>query len=244
MTFTLTAHRGAAHVAPENTVAAFRGAIDQGADECELDLRATRDNALVVIHDDTVDRTTDGTGSVSDFGLADLQRLEVGDGHRIPTFTEVLAEVGDFPLQVELKSPAAVPLLARLLADQPHRLEQFWINTGDIPSLQHMHRLCPQARLAYSVGHASTDLVDRALDLDAQAVFLAWDGLDQGVVNYAHDHGLLITGWMANEPADVHRAFRLGLDGTTTDDVPAVLPSVRACREAQALGHEQPVSHE
>lgn len=242
--FTLTAHRGAPTVAPENTVAAFTAAIEQGADELELDIQATSDQQLVVIHDQAVDRTTSGTGSVSEFTLAELRQLDVphhdGSIHRIPTFREILEAVGDFPLQVELKAPGAVPLLAKLLTDEPHRIDQFWVNTGDVEMLQQMHTLCPQARLAHSVDHASIALVDVAIALNAQAVYLAWPGLDQSVVDHAHGRDLLITSWLANEPADVYRGFELGLDGLTTDDVPRVLPHVRACLDARQAGRPLP----
>ena len=93
------AHRGASGTFPENTLSAFRGAIDAHADMCELDVQLTRDGAVVVIHDDTVERTTDGVGEVAEFTLAELQRLDAGahfrdgaiKGERIPTLNEVFA---------------------------------------------------------------------------------------------------------------------------------------------------------
>ena len=72
------AHRGASGTFPENTLSAFRAAIDAGADMCELDVQLTRDGAVVVIHDDTVDRTTDGKGEVAELTLEELKRLDAG----------------------------------------------------------------------------------------------------------------------------------------------------------------------
>ena len=72
------AHRGASGTFPENTLSAFRAAIDAGADMCELDVQLTRDGAVVVIHDETVDRTTDGTGEVAALTLEEIQRLDAG----------------------------------------------------------------------------------------------------------------------------------------------------------------------
>lgn len=87
----LVAHRGGFdHGYPENTLAAFRHAIGSGVEAIEIDLRATRDGELVVIHDETVDRTTDGRGEVAEASLAELRRLDAGGGERIPTFEEVL----------------------------------------------------------------------------------------------------------------------------------------------------------
>ena len=83
-------HRGAAGHAPENTLASIEKAIALGADLVELDVQRTRDGYLVIIHDKTVDRTTDGTGSVSRMTLATLRTLHAGDGQRVPTLEEAL----------------------------------------------------------------------------------------------------------------------------------------------------------
>ena len=111
----LQAHRGAAGLAPENTLAAFRMAIELGADAAELDLQATKDGVVVVIHDDTVDRTTDGRGRIGDLTLADIKRLDAGTkfgaafrGERVPTLSELidLVKAGGndrFRLNLEIK---------------------------------------------------------------------------------------------------------------------------------------------
>ncbi|HMD03800.1 MAG TPA: glycerophosphodiester phosphodiesterase family protein, partial [Candidatus Binatus sp.] len=91
------AHRGASGTFPENTLSGFRAAIDAGADMCELDVQLTRDGAVVVIHDETVDRTTDGKGEVAALTLEEIRRLDAGakfkggtvKGERIPTLDEV-----------------------------------------------------------------------------------------------------------------------------------------------------------
>lgn len=123
----LVAHRGGAKLAPENTVLAFRSAVaDWGADMLEMDVRLTRDGQVVVIHDATVDRTTEGTGAVSDFTLAELSDLDAGyrfvdldgqpsyrgKGIRIPTLVEVLEACPGVWMNVETKEKAvAGPLV-------------------------------------------------------------------------------------------------------------------------------------
>jgi glycerophosphoryl diester phosphodiesterase len=96
------AHRGASAFAPENTMAAFELAVQEKADAIELDAKLTADGQVVVIHDQTVDRTTDGRGRVGDMSLAQLRQLDAGShfarafqGERIPTLDEVLAALGD-----------------------------------------------------------------------------------------------------------------------------------------------------
>jgi len=106
------AHRGASAFAPENTMAAFEKAIELGADVIELDLHLTRDNEIVVIHDDTLDRTTDGSGPVHQRSLGELMRLDAGRwfgegfaGQRIPRLAEVLDRfAGRVPLALEIKA--------------------------------------------------------------------------------------------------------------------------------------------
>lgn len=120
------AHRGASGYAPENTLAAFRLAVQQGADLLETDLRFTRDGVLVCIHDATVDRTTDGHGAVSDMTLAEVKKLRIRSAfddqypnERVPTLTELLdATPENVALALELKDPLfEQPAWAQKLAD-------------------------------------------------------------------------------------------------------------------------------
>ena len=102
----LTGHRGAAALEPENTLLSMQKAIDLSVDQIEIDVHLTSDQHLVVIHDTTVDRTTDGQGAVADFTLEKIKQLDAGKGERIPTLQEVIDLVrGKVVLQIELKGP-------------------------------------------------------------------------------------------------------------------------------------------
>jgi len=107
----LVAHRGDSKHAPENTLAAFQSAIAIGADRLEFDVQMTRDGALVVIHDETVDRTTNGTGAVKELTLAEIRALDAGNGQQVPTFEEVvaLAKESETGIMPEIKSPHLYP---------------------------------------------------------------------------------------------------------------------------------------
>jgi glycerophosphoryl diester phosphodiesterase len=126
----IIAHRGASGTAPENTVAAFDLARRRGADAIELDIRLTADGVPVVLHDATLDRTTDGRGSVGLLMLDQLQKLDAGarfttdngrtfpfrgSGIRVPTLTEVLRALPGLPLLVEIKEPPAQEAVRRVL---------------------------------------------------------------------------------------------------------------------------------
>ena len=102
-------HRGASGSFPENTILAFQQALQHGADSVEFDVRLTADGVPVVIHDATVDRTTDGLGCLSELPLAAVRELDAGRGERIPTLAEVLESIGEAPMIVEVKDVAAGP---------------------------------------------------------------------------------------------------------------------------------------
>lgn len=102
----VAAHRGFCSYHPENTMLAFEKAVEVGVDQLETDVRVTKDNELVLIHDATVDRTTNGSGKVCDFTLDELKKLDAGKGERIPAFIEFMDFIKDHPtmtLDIELK---------------------------------------------------------------------------------------------------------------------------------------------
>lgn len=118
----VAAHRGWSSDYPENTMLAFEKAVEAGVDQLETDVRISKDGELVLIHDATVDRTTDGHGRVCDFTLAQLKELDAGDGQRIPTLTEFMDYIKDHPtmtLDIELKEyPSDVGDIAYEVADR------------------------------------------------------------------------------------------------------------------------------
>lgn len=109
------AHRGASGEYPENTVLAFNQAMRMGADALELDVRASADNVPVVIHDPTLERTTDGSGLVKQKQLAELKELDAGCGEAVPTLNEVLELFPDTPLIIEIKELAAAAVVRETL---------------------------------------------------------------------------------------------------------------------------------
>ena len=119
--FSIIGHRGAAGMAPENTLYGFQCALDEHVDAVEFDIQRI-DDELVVIHDDTVDRTTDGNGAVTDFSFERLRQLDAGDGERIPTLREVLELIpATVAVNVELKGTNTASAAADLLRQYDHQ---------------------------------------------------------------------------------------------------------------------------
>lgn len=142
----ISGHRGASAELPENTLAAFRRALDHGADGIELDVALTSDGVPVVMHDETVDRTTDGTGAVSELTLDQLRTLDAGGGEPVPTLDEVLAlAAGRAEVNIELKDARSAGPVARIVARHPDLI--WFASSGQWEALAELRELLPEARV-------------------------------------------------------------------------------------------------
>lgn len=158
----IIAHRGGPNYAPENTLPAFQNAIAQGVDWLEFDVQMTQDGVLVIIHDETVDRTTDGTGAVRDLTFAQIRALDAGNGEKVPTFKEVveLAKANGVKILPETKSAHLYPGIEEnmlQMLDEANYLDQTIIQSFEADSLDTLHRLNPNAKLCalYGLGQFS-----------------------------------------------------------------------------------------
>jgi glycerophosphoryl diester phosphodiesterase len=215
LTFLTIGHRGAMGIEPENTLRSFVRAEQEGLDVIELDLHLSKDGALVVMHDAEVDRTTDGTGRIGDFTLAELRELDAGQGERIPTFEEVLDAVAA-PLQAEIKDTAAAQALADVLRRR-ELLDRVDVISFHAEALAEVRRLLPDVRTALVASRYGLDVIDRAQAVRAGMLVLNVRRLTLELVERAHDAGLRVVGWTVNTRDHLTLARGLGLDGGTTD---------------------------
>ncbi|MET8285886.1 glycerophosphodiester phosphodiesterase [Streptomyces sp. NPDC048448] len=215
MNFLTIGHRGVMGVEPENTLRSFIAAQNAGLDLIELDLHLSKDGALVVMHDADVDRTTDGSGPISEMTLAELRALDAGCGERVPVFEEVLDAVRA-PLQAEIKDTAA----ARALADVMHRRDlvgRVEVSSFHDEAIAEVTRLVPGVRTALIASRYGVDVVDRAVEAGAATVCLNIRRLTLEVVEHARTSGLRIIGWVVNTQDQLRLVRALELDGATTD---------------------------
>jgi glycerophosphoryl diester phosphodiesterase len=223
------AHRGASALAPENTIAAFERAVELGADVIELDLHMSQDGELVVIHDDTLDRTTDGSGPVHQRSLAELMRLDAGRwfgegfaGQRIPRLDEVLDRfAGKVPLALEIKAgstffPGIEEKVVSALRERA-AIDQTAVASFDHYALRRLKEIEPTIRTAAL-------LVGRPVSLSALAGPAKADGLaleasfvTNTEVEACRAAGLHIVVWVVNDPAQMRHFIALGVDGIITD---------------------------
>lgn len=251
----LIGHRGAAGLVPENTLESFRDAVDRWAvDMIELDVRASADGHCVVIHDATVDRTTDGTGAVASSTLAELKALDAGyrftgeeGGHpfrgrglRIPTIDEVLEESPDTPLTVEVKiGTAQAPLFEALkrhdagdrvvVAGMAHRDRTLFGGYGGVRSGSNR-----DVRWFYLLHRVFAGRLWRR----SCEVFQVPERrgrlriVTRRFVQDAAHHGLPVHVWTVNDPEAMERLLDLGVDAIITDrpDLAARVLSARVGR--------------
>jgi len=208
-------HRGAAGLEPENTLRSFHRAAEEGADALELDLRVTRDGHLVVLHDPTVDRTTNGTGPVHEMTLADVQQLDAGLGEKVSTFGEVL-EATTLPIHAELKvAEAAEPLASGILEGSV--AGRITLISFHPEALRRVKRVLPDQPVGLILSGAPPDDAERARSLDADLVSLEAEYLSAEAVERCRRAALKVTAWTVNEPEQMQRVVELGVDGIATD---------------------------
>nr|WP_303714791.1 glycerophosphodiester phosphodiesterase family protein [Kutzneria buriramensis]WKX14959.1 glycerophosphodiester phosphodiesterase family protein [Kutzneria buriramensis] len=202
-------------VEPENTLRSFVAAEQAGLDVLELDLHLSKDDALVVMHDTHVDRTTDGSGPIAELTLAELRALDAGRGERVPVFEEVLDAVRS-PLQAEIKDVAAARALAKVMheRDLVSRVE---VSSFHDEAIAEIARLVPGVRTALIGSRYGTDIVDRAVEAGAATVCLNIRRLTLEIAEHARKADLKIIGWVVNTQDHLRLVRALGLDGATTD---------------------------
>jgi glycerophosphoryl diester phosphodiesterase len=217
------AHRGASGDAPENTLAAFRRALELGADAVELDVQLSADGEPVVIHDDLLDRTTDGRGLVQDQPLAALRRLDAGRwfherfaGERIPTLADALALLRRLRVIVEIKNcpishPGIAARVAGVIREVGH--EDVTVSSFDHPLLLEIRAAAPEIPTAVLFFARPVDPARLAADAAATILHPQWFFLTPGMVAAAHAAGLRVETWVVDEAAHMARVAAMGVDG-------------------------------
>lgn len=245
----LIAHRGGAGLAPENTLAAFVPAVREwGADMVELDVHASADGHVVVIHDPTVDRTTDGTGAVADMPLAELRTFDAGyrfstddgatfpfrgSGVRIPTLAEVFEALPDARFTVEVKAGAAQDPMFDLIERLgiAHRVIAAGMYDRDRTRFErHRGAISASTEQARAWAIARTLRLERlaGAPFDVMQIPETSDGrriITPALIRAAHRQGIPVHVWTVNDPADMERLLTWGVDGLVTDR-PDVLGTV------------------
>ena len=229
------AHRGFSGVAPENTIAAFRKAIDVGADMFELDVLLSKDGRVVVIHDDTLERTTDGEGPVATRTLEELRALDAGSwfnpefaGERIPTLEETLELAQDRILvNIEIKTEAVTDQAHGGIVDKTLELvrrlgmmDQIVISSFDPRALAHARELDPGVKTAslYNT-ELQADLSPEEVmaEVASNGFNLSRKQVDESIIEACHRLERPVAVYTVNEINEMERILDLGVDAIFTD---------------------------
>ena len=221
-------HRGASGHAPENTMAAFRRAVELGARFIETDLHLSRDSRLVAIHDSTLERTTNGQGAVRDYNFIELRELDAGcwfgaqfAEQRIPTLEEILdfAREADIVFYLEIKSEPALGLHHALVSALrvPEDAARSVVISFDSAILEKIRQLNASLMLGLLFDRPSSQAIEEAQRLGAQQLAPRGDLLTPELVSQAHEAGLQVVTWTVNQPEQMQVAIATDIDGIMTD---------------------------
>ena len=242
--FLVIAHRGGRGLGPESTLYTFQRAVDAGVDVLEIDVQSTRDGHLVILHDSTVDRTTNATGKVENYTLSELKRLDaayrwsLNDARvhplrnrqiTIPTLVELFEAFPETRVNIEIKStePDMAPSLCRII--QENRMsEKVMVASFEAAALKKFRSICPG--VATSAGSSEAILfyalqkmhMEAAYSPDAQALqvpeyYGSLQVVTKRFLEAAHARNLRVHVWTVNDVDSMKRLLKLGVDGIMTD---------------------------
>lgn len=223
------AHRGGPAYAPENTIAAFENAIAQQVDWLELDVQMTQDGELVVIHDETLDRTTDGTGPVAILTLEQIRQLDAGQGQQVPTFQEVvdLAKASGVKILPETKSAHLYPGVEEKLLqvlEQTGYQDQTAVQSFEGDSLETLQQLAPDVNRCALSGLWKLSLSNPPADSQLACPMAEMVLLNPLMVRQAHLDGrqVFVYFGVIENPLMFNLMRFFGVDGLMSDDPPAL----------------------
>lgn len=218
------AHRGASGGYPENTLAAFAAAIEVGAAMCELDVHLTGDGVPVVIHDETIERTTDRKGAVAAMTLRELRKADAGirfaaqfAGERIPTLEEVFRlTAGRCGLNIELKGEGTEAAVCGLLALHD-AIATTIVSSFDWPMIGRVRAIDPRIRIGLLAQRGARRLLDEADAMGAVAIHPRVDMITAELCSAAHRQNLKVYTWTCDDPVEMRQVIAAGVDGIITN---------------------------
>jgi len=211
-------HRGAAGYEPENTLSSFKKAIELNVDMIELDVYLCKTGELVVIHDERLERTTNGQGYVAHKGLKELRALDAGKGEKIPLLREVFDLINaKVALNIELKGPDTARPVAGLIEEFVERhgwsYDDFLVSSFDHYKLLEVKKLCPQVRTGANITGTTIGYSEFAEKVGAYSVHPSFEFLNREFVDDAHGRGMQLYCWTVDNPEDIKKAVDLNVDG-------------------------------
>lgn len=215
-------HRGAMGHETENTLASVQKALDLGVDMIEIDVFKISSGELVVFHDQTVDRLTNGPGNIEEYNISDLSRLILDGGHKIPMLQDVLKLIDNkVVLNIELKGANTADKVNHTIdfytKSRGWSPENFIISSFNLDELRTMRKLNKNVAIAVLTEDDPLDAIEVGKELNAVAINPYFKNLDADVAKKIKEAGFKIYTWTVNEPEDIVAMKNLGVDGIITN---------------------------
>ena len=216
------AHRGAKGYEPENTLKSFQKALDLKADGIELDVHLSSDGHIIVIHDETIDRTTNGKGLVNTFSLSELKAFLIDGEYQIPTLNEVFDLVDKKCLiNIELKglgtASKVVALIEEYIAEKNWNYEDFIVSSFDWDLLQETSNLNSNILIGVLTEEDLAKALAFAEVIKARAINPDYQLLNAENVKQIQEKGLLVLPWTVDEEEDIQKIKSYNVDGIISD---------------------------
>jgi glycerophosphoryl diester phosphodiesterase len=215
-------HRGAKAYAPENTLMAFQKAIDMNVDGIELDVHLCKTREIIVIHDFTVDRTTNGKGHINELSLQELKTLRINEEFELPTLTEVFELVNKKCLiNIELKgkemAKPIIELIESYIKEKNWKYEHFLISSFDWVSLLDIHLLNPEIPLGVLTEYDLELAFAFTKFINAQSIHSYYHLLSKEKTEQMQEQGFQVFAWTVNEPEDIQKIKTYNVNGIISD---------------------------
>ena len=218
----IVGHRGASGLLAENTLEAFQKAIDLGCNGFELDVQMSIDNQLIVIHDETVNRTTKGIGFVNELTLPEIKSLLISDKYQIPTLEEVFEIITtDIFVNIEIKNNLAVEnviiLIEKFIAERSFKYSNFIISSFDWKCLEKVRLLNRNILIGVLTDNNIEEAILFAKTMNAKSINPYFKLLNEENVAKIQNESVEIHAWTVNEIADIEFLKSLNIDAIITD---------------------------
>lgn len=216
-------HRGAAGIAPENTIRSIQEALRSKVDAIEIDVAICRTGEIILMHDNTVDRTTNSTGEVSEMDFCRLRQLIVEKTEKIPTLLEALQEIqGSIPLNIEIKgrnsSSAVCSLLKKETAAGRVRIEDVIISSFNHRELIKVQEIMPEVRISPIISCTPQEISCIIGNLRPWSINIDISAVSEEIVEEIHSLGIQVLVFTVNTPQQYRCMESIGVDGIFTDN--------------------------
>lgn len=221
----IVAHKGASSIALENTLRAFRKAIDLKADLIEFDVQLTKDNEMVINHDSNTFNATGYNGQIREMTLKELKQLDFGEGEKIPTLTELIAIAEDrIGLLFDLKASELNEKLVEVLKNE-NLTNQSIVSSFSFKQLIKIQRIDNNFKLGLLLPETMKSKqmiikrIQKAIKNNFYSIHPHFSLIDHQVIEFCHVNNLKVFGWTVNDEKDMRHLIQRGIDGIITDDI-------------------------